>query len=639
MIVNRSHRRVLLITAACLLAGAIGTGAAPPAPSLRGAMEEAVRVLIADLFVPRPAGELVSIQGAGELIVRFPGAAPPSDAEYLVVRSFRSGDGGFAQTTGAVRIAEVRGELARAVVLWSEGNLRPGDQLIWPSRFTILLLPTEAGDSPELAGFARHLDRWLELELLTDRRLRVVRADQPAQERWRVKRLQEEREYALTVAPLLVSEAEGIEVILRVRSIFTAQTLAQRQAVWKPVVAQATPPPTGAVPAPATAAPPSPTPYGPAIRPVEPAQAIQRVTQSADHLSVPLSHAINAIALGDVDGDGRPEVIGITDRQVIVYRWTGRDLAPLATGDPLPTFTAYLSVDAGDINGNGKDEIILTAVRTAPRQNQMENTLLSSIVELEKGRIEPLQTNIDRHLRVLRRPGQRPLLLAQTMGLYEPFEGAVKVLEWKDGRYRLGAGAPLPPAVSSLYGFAMGDLDGDGRAELAVVAQDGRLKVYDEQGGLRWESEEDLGVVDAVGFAQTPRFPDYRGLNFDATAEQLAVWRSIPRRVLVGASPAFTPEVITVGNPQVVGLRVAFGKGETVRGRALGYGWDAAAHRIAKRWESTDLSGQALDLAIGDLGGDGGVKLVVLSGTGTKRTLDIFTLYARVHAGTSGGRR
>ncbi len=599
-------------------------------------MEEAARGLLADLFQERQPGRVVSVQGTGDLIVSFPGGAPPTDAEYLLVRPAAPDSGAFAQTVGAARIAEIQGEMARAAVLWKEGNLRPGDQLVWPPRVTILLLPTEAGDSPELVGLARHLDRWLELELLTDRRLRVVRADQPAEERWRLKRFHEEHEYALTIAPLLLSKADGNAVVLRVRSMFTGQTLAQRQGMWK--LAQAQP---ASTPAPAAGAaptaPPAPTArYGRAIRTAEPERAIQRTERSADHLIVPLPHTLNAIALGDVDGDGRLEVIGITDRQVVVYRWTGRDLTPIATGDPLPVLTTYHSVDAGDINGDGKDEIVLTAVSTVPRQNRMENNLLSAIAEVRNGRIEILQGNIDRYLRVLRRPGKPPLLLAQAMGLYEPFEGPVKILEWKDGRYRLGAPFPLPRAVSSLYAFGMGELDGTGRTDLALVGPDGRLKIYDEQGQPRWEGEEDLGEVDAVGFAQTPRFPDYRGRNFDATAEQLAVWRPVPRRVLVAPPPTGAPEIVTVGNPRAVGFRMRFGKkDESARGRAFGYGWDAEARRFLKRWESADLSGQALDVAIGDLGGDGQVALLVLSATGDRRALEVFRLYGQDNAKTT----
>lgn len=645
MIVRRGPWRFLLMTGACLVAGALTVAAAPPTASLRDAMEEAVRTLLADLFAERPLGRVVSVQGR-DLIASFTGAVPPTDAEYQVVRSPASEGGGFAQTVGAARIAEVEGGTARAVVLWGEGDLQPGDRLAWPSRITIVLLPTQASDSPELAIRGRQLDRWLELQLLLDRRLRVVRADQPVEERWRLQRLQEEREYALTVAPLLLPEDDGTAVVLRVRSMFTGQTLAQRRAVWASAVPKAPPPP-----APAPVAPPSPAygaairavappapapapvapaaPYGAAIRPV-PSPAIQKAERNPDYLNVTLPHPVNAIALGDVDGDGRPEVIGITDRQVIVYRWSGRDLTPIATGDLLPVFTTYLSVDAADLNGNGKDEIVLTAVRSLPRQNRIENSVLSVIAEVSNGRIEPLATDIDQHLRVLKRPGERPLLLTQAAGLYEAFEGPVRVLEWKDGRYQLGARFPLPRTVASVYGFASGDLRGGGRTDLARVAPDGRLQVVDGQGQVQWESDDDLGEVDAPGFAQTPRHPDYRGRSFDATAEQLAVWRSVPRRVLTASPPGQAPDLVTIGNPRVVGFRLGARRlDDSARGRAFGYGWDADARRLVKRWESSDLNGQALDLAIGDLGGDGRVKLIVLSGGREKRSLDIFSLYSR----------
>lgn len=592
-------------------------------------MQEAAHALLADLFLVRPVGRVTSVHGPADVIVSFPGVAPPPDAEYLLVREPDPGTGGFAQTVGAVRIAEAQAGIARAVVLWSEGGVRAGDRVAWPSRITVILRQTEAGDHPELARHAPRLDRWLELELLTDRRLRVVRADEAQAERWRRQRLQQEREYGLTIAPLLVSGPDGVEVILRVRSLLTGQTLAQRQAVWKTVLAEA-PPPRPAAPGSSPA--PAPAPYGPGIQPVEPVKAIQRVEQSADRLTLSLPHPVNAIALGDVDGDGRPEIIGVTDRQVIVYRLTGRALEPIAVGDPLPVFTTYLYVDAADINGNGRDEIVLTAIQSSPRQQQIENALLSSVVEVAKGRVEPLVTGLHRHLRVLRRPGQPPILLAQSLGFYEAVEGPVEVLEWRNGRYQAGPRFPLPGAVPSLYAFARGDLDGDGRAELALVAADGRLRVYDEQGQPRWESEEDLGVVDMLGFAQTPRHPDYRGKNFDATAEQLAVWRSIPRRVLVVPGPAPTPDIVTIGNLPAYGLRAAFFKGdESTPGRAIGFGWDAVARRFAKRWESANLGGPALDLAAGDLDGSGQVKLAVLSGAGRNRTLDIFTLYDRSH--------
>ncbi|MFQ5898680.1 MAG: FG-GAP repeat domain-containing protein [Candidatus Methylomirabilia bacterium] len=635
----RLHQRVMRIAAAVVITLSFSSAAAgAPAISLRDAMEAAVRTLFADLFAERPEGEVVSMQDPRDLIVRFPGAAPPADAEYLLLRPPDPGGSGLPETVGVARIAEGRGQVARAVVLWSDGDLRPGDRLRWPSRLTIVLLPTETEDAPELARSARRLDRWLELELLTARSLRVVRADQPSEKRWQVTRLRQEREYALIVAPLLISGTDGVEVVLRIRSLFTGQTLAQRRAVWTSARAQASPPPAPSQasppPAPAQVSPPpapaspAPSAYGAAIRQIQPQAAIQRAERSRGHASVALPQPLVAIALGDVDGDGRPEIVGITHRQVVVYRWTGRGVAPLAVDDPLPdAFTSYLHVDTGDFNGNGKDEVVLTAVRTVARGNRMENELASAIAEVRKGRFEYLFTDFDRYLRVLHTPGNPPVLLAQAMGAYEPFQGPVRIVEWEGARYRIGSRFPVSSVTESLYAFGTGDLDGDGSDELAIVSSDGRLLIYDGEGRLRWEADDSLGTVEGRGFAQTPRYPDYRGRNFDAYAESLAVWRSLPRRVVIAPPIAGTSEVVTIANPQEFGLRISIGNIQAPPGRAIGYGWDAQSRQFSKRWESMRLSGQALDLALADLGGDGRVELVVLSAGKDNRFLEVFNLY------------
>jgi hypothetical protein len=108
----------------------------------------------------------------------------------------------------------------------------------------------------------------------------------------------------------------------------------------------------------------------------------------------------------------------------------------------------------------------------------------------------------------------------------------------------------------------------------------------------------------------------------------------------VASLPTTTPELVTVGNPGVPALRVSPSKREDqgVRGRAVGYGWDAGTRRFVKRWESADFTGRALDFAVGDLG-DGRIKLVVLSGVGERRYLDVFTLYDRPSVSGDAGRR
>lgn len=131
------------------------------------------------------------------------------------------------------------------------------------------------------------------------------------------------RDYALTVAPLLVADEDGHRVVLRVRSALTGQTLAVREATWRaaagapaPAAASGTVAARPAVRPAAVRPEPARPPRGPGLRPVEPARAIRRTEQTAGRATLRPSDLLNAIAVGDLDGDGRPEVVGVTEREV-----------------------------------------------------------------------------------------------------------------------------------------------------------------------------------------------------------------------------------------------------------------------------------------------------------------------------------
>lgn len=618
----RAWPRAVILAVIVGLASPGAAWAERGARSLRGAMEAAVSLLLSDLFTERAVGTVMSVEPAGDLTVRFPATPPPADAEYLVVRPPKDAEHGFAETVGLARIVEARGQTALARVVWSHGRPAAGDSLVWPSRITVILARTDPGDRADLAESARRLDHWLELELVGDRRVRVLRADTPAAEDGRAERLRGEREYGLVVAPLLLSTPDGIEVVLRVRSAFTRQTLAQRRGVW------ASAPPLPAPPPAPAAVPAAPAPlYGKGIQPAERPGGLTSAQPTPGYAKAALPHAVNAIALADVDGDGRAELAAITDDRVVLYRWTGRDVETLALGDRLPVFTTFIYVDAGDLDGDGRDEIAVTAVRTVPRGNRLENAVESTVLRWSDGRLKPAGPPLDRHVRILRRPGQPAVLLTQKLGAYEPVDGEVETLEWRDQRPRPAGRLEVSLAGIPLHGLAVGDLDGDGQVDLAAVGPDRRLRIYDGRGRPRWESDEDLGDVGALGFAQTPRFPDYRGLGFDATAEQLSVWRVIARRVLVSASAA-GPEVLTLASAGP-GPGGSSPHRAASHGRVVGYGWDAERRTFTKRWESSPLAGGALDVAVGDVDGDRRSDLVTLSGSPNRRWVETFELYTR----------
>ena len=603
------------------------TATAGPHESLDAAAEQVVASLVKRLLASRPAGQIRWVEGSHQAIVQFADDGATVDDEYLVRRTPTDAHA-FGQPVAVVRIAEIQGDMARVAVIWRDRPLQVGDRVTAPERITVLL--GSDGQSGNTGRTARTADLpgKLEQALLPEGRLRVIRADPAMQAEWRTDGLARDGDYAVIVSPALLGDAGGDELVLNLRSLFTGQTLAAFRAR---LPARQAPP--AAARSPVAAVPVTPpiaaTPYGGAIRPVEPPD-VRAVARPRDHVSVEFAETIKAVATGDVDADGTLELVGITDTAVIVYDWTGRDLQPAITGPPLGDFTTFLHVDAGDINGNGRDEIVLTMIRTVPRGSELENTTQSRIVEVSDGRLVAVSRAVDEFARVLHRPGQKPLLLTQPMGTYEPFAGAMTIHHWQDQAYRRQGRAALPAAVSSLYGFVPFDLDGDGNDEIALVSEDRHLRVLDPGGRPLWESDDDLGEINSRGFAQIPRHPDYAAVSrADLFAELLAEWRLIPRRVVVTAGPS-APEIVTLRNPRTAGFRIAsLDVPRNTRGHAVGYGWDAETGRFAKRWETAALSGATLDVAVGDLTNDGRQDLIILSGIGDKRMLDIMTLYDR----------
>ncbi len=348
----------------------------------------------------------------------------------------------------------------------------------------------------------------------------------------------------------------------------------------------------------------------------------ERGGEGALRLSLP--HVINGLAIGDLDGDARAELVAISDRQVIAYRWTGRQPELLTTGAPLPILTTYLHVDAADIDGDGKAEVITTAVRTRSRGSDVDTDVLSDVLGFRGGRLEPLGPPLARHLRVLPRPGGPPVLLAQSLGADTPFAGPVETLAWRPGGFhRVGTLAFTTAGLGFFYTFTTGDLDGDGHEELALVGGDGKLRVHDEGGGLRGESDESLGVGPGSGFVQVHGSSGPRRRSFGANPEQMTAWRSVGRRVLAVRDTGGATVVVTFVNPPQAATRSGGGTAAWAAGRVVGYVWDAVRGRPTRCWESADLAGPALDVATGPLEADAGVRLVALSRAGEDRFLDI----------------
>jgi hypothetical protein len=194
-------------------------------------------------------------------------------------------------------------------------------------------------------------------------------------------------------------------------------------------------------------------------------------------LQFDLPYGARLITMGDINGDGKQELIVSTGKDIMVYT-PGVDLQPALGGSKLKgaTLDDDLWLDSIDLNKNGKDEIVITAMK--------RDEIVSYIYEWSGTEFTLLyKDNV-----FLRRIENR--LIAQEYSRAEGFDGPVFDIVWEGG-YKKGSEVKLPKGVN-IYDFEYFD---DPQAGRLIVAYDekGFINLYDNNGMKLWRSGTGTG--------------------------------------------------------------------------------------------------------------------------------------------------
>jgi hypothetical protein len=303
---------------------------------------------------------------------------------------------------------------------------------------------------------------------------------------------------------------------------------------------------------------------------------------------------IRGVAVADLDGDGRPELLLADDRAVRVYRLQDGSVTPAAVAEFRPG-GGILSIDAADVNGVGRSQVVVVDHRG------IGEVVGGTVLELRGEQFQTLYQVGRRFLRVVPVGGQ-PWLLEQDTGEDEPFGSTVRRLVWRDGRYRDGPGLAVPRGVT-LYGLALVRLTGSADPDVVALTADDHLGVWTSSGRRLWTSAEPYGGA-PVSFP----FEASRGRNSEPK-----VGRVSGRLVVLPDSPE-GPELLVFQNilPGVDPVRrflpglapLAFNRGRIYRLR-----WrDGGFVRV---WESQTTEGYVADFGYGDVDADGVPEVVV----------------------------
>jgi len=330
-----------------------------------------------------------------------------------------------------------------------------------------------------------------------------------------------------------------------------------------------------------------------------------------------LDGPVRGLALADLDGDRRLKLVVGDDKAASVYQWQesqGPSPAPLVSFRP---GGLVLSIDAADVNGTGRAQIVVVDYRSET------GAARGTVLELVGQELRPIYETPG-FLRIVRVGGE-PWLLEQPIGRREPFEGSIHRLVWTNGRYQTGPAIRLPADVN-IYGLALMRLTGAPEPEVVALTGNDRLGAWTAAGKRLWASGDRFGGA-AITFAfnQTGRRD-----NVIQEGEANFVGR-IRGRVIPVTGEGGSPELLVFENLLPYGQVTAYAPGASgvlfTQGRIHRLRWkDGGFIRV---WQSSITSGYITDFAYGSLDGSSDVVVGVIP---RGLNLETFNPFARSRA-------
>lgn len=299
---------------------------------------------------------------------------------------------------------------------------------------------------------------------------------------------------------------------------------------------------------------------------------------------------IIALNTGDVDGDGIRDIVFADRHQVFVQPFKDGTF-----GQALPlaklTYLTILFVDTHDGNGNGIDEIIVTAVHSRNRQTA------SCVFEWDGKDYVQTAKNLDFFFRKGKRPDTgAPVLLGQEQHFANGyFADTISIMAWdpKTNQYVAESSCPLPDTGMNLFAFDTADLFNTGRLLTVSYTPSDHLRVLDLAGEESWLSSDRFGGSAAY---IEPRKP----------SEQERFY--LPMRLWAGdVDKDGKSEVITVVNQNAT-PRMFSNLRNFVEGQVVALTWKGLT--FDTRWTTQALPGYIPDFTLADLDGDGQAELI-----------------------------
>jgi hypothetical protein len=304
--------------------------------------------------------------------------------------------------------------------------------------------------------------------------------------------------------------------------------------------------------------------------------------------------ANSGMAIGDVVGDGKNQVVLMGEHDIQVFRFNNGQLAPVAQCQTSP---GVLQIKINILAQEGADRrglIVVTGYRDRePR---------SSIYRVESGKIVPVATNLKYYLNVVNvPPDYKPTLVATKGEDKNVFQNGVYKAKLNGSSLEIGSELPLPTKTNALN-FAY--LPEAGGYKIIVADLNDRLNIYTGNKELQTRSE-DKYCGSGIGLAYDELMPSM----YHPTADDLESFYYVPLRILPvdlagnGKYDILVSKNISIASMVFENFR-AFTQGEV-----HSMYWDGVGLNL--QWKTRRIKGTITDYALADFDNSGKKSLVI----------------------------
>ncbi|MCX7817570.1 MAG: FG-GAP-like repeat-containing protein [Syntrophales bacterium] len=343
------------------------------------------------------------------------------------------------------------------------------------------------------------------------------------------------------------------------------------------------------------------------------------------------------VDVGDVNGDGKNEIVAVDARSVYIFQLQNGNLVLLKKITD-KSFTNLVGVDVVDVNGDGSRAIVVSGIVSIKSQYNITNTADSFIIEWINGKFEITERNLPWIFRSVVPSDGRVRLLGQKIvsigGARKPFDSPIYEMVRRGGKMTEGVMLKIPLGIC-VYGLALDGL-GSGRDKIIAYDEYDHLSVFEETDKELVKirtftgSKELLYSSDEV-FGGSNLFIETAGE--DNPGEGSTVYNTYlnPRIIPYDVNRDGHREIIVVKNISSIGRIM---KNVRVFSASEFYSleWDNAG--LVENWRTRRMNGYVADFQIKDMDNDGEDEIIMalVTPSGTVAGRSSFIAYYKLKA-------